>query len=102
MRLIFLGAGSISAPLTFASKREPIVVGKPNAPMLEAIKKVYHLDEAKTLFIGDRLDTDIAFANNGNIDSLLVLTGISTLEDCSKENIYPTYVVNSLGDLNQV
>ena len=70
--------------------------------MLDAIKDVYHLDESKTLFIGDRLDTDIAFANNGNIDSLLVLTGISTVADCSKEDIYPTYVMNSLGDLDEV
>lgn len=67
--------------------------------MLDAIKKIYHLDEAKTIFIGDRLDTDIAFANNGNIDSLLVLTGISTQSDCSKEDIYPTFITNSLGDL---
>jgi 4-nitrophenyl phosphatase len=78
------------------------VVGKPNAPMLDTIKKLFHLDESKSLFIGDRLDTDIAFANNGNIDSLLVLTGISTVEDCKKEDIFPTYVLNSLGDLDQV
>lgn len=70
--------------------------------MLDTIKKIYHLDEAKTLFIGDRLDTDIAFANNGNIDSVLVLTGISQVEDCKREDIYPTYVLNSLGDLDQV
>jgi 4-nitrophenyl phosphatase len=95
------GAGSLSAPLLFASKREFTIVGKPHQPMLDAIKKVYHIDEAKSLFIGDRLDTDIAFANNGNIDSLLVLTGISQIEDCKKEDIYPTYITGSLGDLNQ-
>lgn len=67
--------------------------------MLDAIKKIYQLDEAKTIFIGDRLDTDIAFANNGNIDSLLVLSGISSESDCAKEDIYPTYVTDSLGDL---
>lgn len=96
------GAGSLSAPLLFASQREPVIVGKPHAPMLDTIKKIYHLDEKKTLFIGDRLNTDIAFANNGNIDSLLVLTGISQVPDCEKESIYPTYVLASLGDLDAV
>ncbi|MCO5565825.1 hypothetical protein L7F22_019500 [Adiantum nelumboides] len=95
------GAGSLSAPLLFSSGRKPIIVGKPNQPMLDTIKEHYHIDEKRTIFVGDRLNTDIAFANNGNIDSLLVLTGISTEEDIKKENIYPTYIMESLGCLNE-
>lgn len=68
--------------------------------MLDTIEQIYKLDKPKTLFIGDRLDTDIAFANNGGIDSLLVLTGISTVADCDKEGIHPKYVMDSIGNLN--
>lgn len=93
------GAGSLSAPLLFASKRKPTIVGKPHQPMLDTIKSVFHIDEKKTIFVGDRLNTDIAFANHGGIDSLLVLTGISTVADCEEENIWPTYVMQSIGDL---
>lgn len=32
------GAGSVSAPLRYATGREPIVVGKPNSTMLDCIK----------------------------------------------------------------
>ncbi|PWN91818.1 putative 4-nitrophenylphosphatase [Acaromyces ingoldii] len=94
------GAGSLSAPLIFASKRKPTIVGKPHQPMLDTIESIYNLDKPRTLFIGDRLDTDIAFANNGGIDSLLVLTGISTVEDCDKQGIHPKYVLDSIGNLN--
>jgi 4-nitrophenyl phosphatase len=96
------GAGALSAPLTFASRRQPMVIGKPHPSMLEAIKKSHHIEEAKSLFIGDRLDTDILFANNCKMDSLLVLTGISQPDDCTKEDIFPTYITDSLGDLDQV
>ena len=36
----------------------------------------YQLDPKKTCMIGDRLDTDIEFGLNGNIDTLCVLTGM--------------------------
>lgn len=95
------GAGALSAPLLFASQRKPTIVGKPNTPMLDTIKSLFHIDEKRTIFIGDRLNTDIAFANHGNIDSLLVLTGISTEKDCEKEDIWPSFVMQSIGDIVQ-
>lgn len=67
--------------------------------MLDTIKSVFHIDEEKTIFVGDRLNTDIAFANHGGLDSLLVLTGISSEADCDKEDVWPTYVMQSIGDL---
>lgn len=95
------GAGALSIPLIFASKRQPTIVGKPHAPMLDTIKSLYGIDEERTIFVGDRLNTDIAFANHGNIDSLLVLTGISRAEHCAEEDIWPTYIMERLSDLNE-
>lgn len=34
-------------------------------------------DPKRTVFIGDRLETDVLFAKRGEIDSILVWTGIS-------------------------
>lgn len=53
--------------------------------------------------IGDSLKTDILFGNNNNIDTLLVLSGITpSLETVYDENnnIYPTYYINTIGDLD--
>ncbi|PLW56720.1 hypothetical protein PCANC_01668 [Puccinia coronata f. sp. avenae] len=99
---IFPGSGAISAPLRYAmlGKKEPIVVGKPNQPMLDCILEKHELDPAKTCMIGDRLDTDIAFGINGGLSTLLVLTGVVSRADLSQPDakILPEYVVDSLGD----
>jgi len=41
------------------------VLGKPNANLLDLIIEKYHLNREKSLMIGDRLDTDIAFGKRG-------------------------------------
>lgn len=53
--------------------------------------------------IGDSLKTDILFGNNNNIDTLLVLSGITpSLDEVYDKNndIYPAYYLNNLGDLD--
>jgi len=96
------GAGSISAPLRYALRRDPISIGKPNATMLDCIKAKHHFDPARTIMIGDRLDTDILFGKHGGVSTLLVLTGVTTEEEISGPNpspITPDYILQSLGDL---
>ena len=51
--------------------------------------------------VGDRLDTDIRFGVEGKLGgTLLVLSGISSLEDCEKEGIWPRFVMDGLGDFS--
>lgn len=95
------GAGSIAQPLIHALKREPdVILGKPAQNMLATIFAEYKLDPAKTCMIGDRLDTDIDFGNRGGIETLCVLTGVTSKEELlSPENpIKPTYYMNTFGD----
>ncbi|KAI8372044.1 HAD-like domain-containing protein [Choanephora cucurbitarum] len=92
------GAGSIAAPIITALGRRPdAVLGKPAQNMLEAIFAEYKLDPKKTCMIGDRLDTDIEFGLNGGIDTLCVLTGITTKEKLlSPDNkVKSTYYMNA-------
>ena len=98
------GAGSLSAPLLFSTKRIPTIIGKPHQPMLDTILEAKQFDKAKAIFVGDRLDTDIEFAINGGIASLMVLTGISKKEEIEGEDakIVPDFLVQSLGDFDAV
>ncbi|GGK32285.1 HAD-IIA family hydrolase [Nocardia camponoti] len=94
------GNGSMVAALRTATDREPLVAGKPFAPLLEdAIERAGTRD---ALVVGDRLDTDIEGANTIGIDSLLVLTGVSTLDDLAAAipAQIPTFVANELAALN--
>ncbi|POW05073.1 hypothetical protein PSTT_09949 [Puccinia striiformis] len=83
---LFPGSGAISAPLRYAmlGKKDPIVVGKPNQPMLDCILEKHKLEPSRSCMIGDRLDTDIAFGINGGLSTLLVLTGVVTRADVNQ------------------
>jgi ribonucleotide monophosphatase NagD (HAD superfamily) len=54
--------------------------------------------------VGDRLDTDIAGAHRAGMDSLLVLTGVSTRADLATvpTELRPTYVADDLSGLFNV
>lgn len=99
---LFPGAGTTTTiPLQFASQRQAMICGKPSQVMMDAIFARYELDRERTCIVGDRLDTDIKFGLEGKLGgTCLVLSGISSLEDCEKEGIYPQYVMNGLGDLS--
>lgn len=90
----------ITAMISTASSVKPINVGKPESYMLDIACKQHNLDRNRTLMIGDRLDTDILFGNSGNIKTLLLTkTGVSRIDDIHKEQIYPTYVCDSVADM---
>ncbi|PKK74565.1 HAD-like protein [Rhizophagus irregularis] len=75
--------------------------GKPNKPMLDCIVQKLSLNPERTCMIGDRLSTDILFGINGNLGTLLVLTGVTEEKDILAENarIIPDYYISSLGDI---
>jgi 4-nitrophenyl phosphatase len=99
---LFPGAGTTTTtPLQFASKRQATTCGKPSQTMMDAIFARYDLDRDRTCMVGDRLDTDIKFGLQGKLGgTLLVLSGVNSLEDCEKESIFPKYVTNGFGDLS--
>jgi 4-nitrophenyl phosphatase len=75
------------------------VLGKPHQTMLDVIIGKYDLDRTKTLMIGDRLDTDIAFGKLGGVQTLLVMSGVTSHEDLKQSKVKPDYVLDGFGDL---
>ncbi|THH00252.1 hypothetical protein EW026_g2240 [Hermanssonia centrifuga] len=99
------GAGCIGAPLRYALGRDPVSIGKPAGTMLECIKAKHDFDPARTIMVGDRLNTDIEFGKNGGLATLLVLTGITKETDISGPNAsttVPDYVTQSIADLRTI
>ncbi|NUT90943.1 MAG: HAD hydrolase-like protein, partial [Saccharothrix sp.] len=62
------------------------------------------LGAQRPLVVGDRLDTDILGAVHAGMDSLLVLTGVSTAEDVEAlpQELRPTYVAADLTVLDRL
>jgi len=74
------GNGCIVKALEHGSRRTAINVGKPSSVLAEMIINEYNLDPARTMFVGDRLDTDIKFGKDSGMISVLVMSGVTTAE----------------------
>ena len=68
------GAGSIIAAVIAAGGVAPTWAGKPEAPMAAAVR---NLVGEPTLMVGDRLETDGAFARQLGCDFALVMSGVT-------------------------
>jgi 4-nitrophenyl phosphatase len=93
------GAGSIVAALAPATGQRPIVIGKPETPMLETAMTRMGAPPEETVMLGDRLDTDILAGERAGMLTVLVLTGVSTREDLSSAEALPDVVVSDLPSL---
>lgn len=96
------GAGSIVAALAAASGQQPMVIGKPETPMLEMAMLRMGVKPEETVMIGDRLDTDILAGERAGMPTVLVLTGVSTREDLASADALPDFVVSDLPSLVEV
>ncbi|MGZ8094765.1 MAG: HAD-IIA family hydrolase [Methylosarcina sp.] len=92
-RGIILGNGAILAALETATGVSPTIIGKPEPIMYQQAMNLLGSAPSETLAIGDRLETDILGAVRAGIRSLMVLTGISTLEDLETVDYAPTWIM---------
>jgi 4-nitrophenyl phosphatase len=93
------GAGSLIAAVVAASGRQPIVIGKPETPMLEMAMLRMGVRPDETVMVGDRLDTDILAGERAGMPTVLVLTGVSTRADLSEAEALPDVIVSDLPSL---
>ncbi|NRQ51632.1 HAD-IIA family hydrolase [Aeromicrobium stalagmiti] len=96
------GNGSLVQAVRNATGAEPIVAGKPERALFD--ETIARVGGDHPLMVGDRLDTDIDGAINAGIDSLAVLTGVSTLATIVAAPVghRPTYVAADLHGLGDV
>lgn len=93
------GAGSILAALEAATDVEPIIIGKPQPYMYKIALERLGTSPAETLVVGDRLETDIAGAQNAGCPCALVLSGVSTLEAARAWEPAVDLIADDLGSL---
>lgn len=90
---------ALIAPIEIVSGREAYFVGKPNPLMMRIALKKLGLKREEAIVIGDRMDTDIRCGMESEIDTLLVLSGITSREDIDSFPYRPKYVLNGIIDL---
>lgn len=90
------GTGSIVAAVETASGSRATIVGKPEAPTVEAASAI--IGSKGVLMIGDRPDSDVAVARRAGWDAALVLTGVTRAGD--EVDPVPDYIIESLLSLS--
>lgn len=93
------GAGSVLAAIEAATDVSPIVIGKPQPNIYQLAMKRLETAPAKTLVVGDRLETDIVGAQKLGCRTCLVLSGATNSEQASKWKPAPDIIADDLQGL---
>ncbi len=91
--------GSVAALISRATGVAPYFVGKPNPLMIRSALNALDAHSESTVMIGDRMDTDIVAGLEAGLETILVLTGISTQADIDKHPYRPARIVDSVAEL---
>jgi glycerol 3-phosphatase-2 len=93
------GNGVLVRAVAEYAQVEPVVAGKPEPPLFE--ETLRRVGGRRPLVVGDRLDTDIEGAVRTGYDSLLVMTGVTGLDELVSAPMgsRPTYISADLGGL---
>jgi NagD protein len=93
------GTGSLIAPIELANGIKAYFLGKPNPLMMRHGRKLLGCSRTETAIVGDRMDTDIIAGIHSSIDTVLVLSGVTTQKDLKKFPYHPRYILSGVGDI---
>ena len=96
---IMPATGALIAPIEIATGKKAYFVGKPNPLMLRHGLKKLDCHSQDIAFVGDRMDTDIIAGIESNVDTVLVLSGVTAMEDINLYPYRPKYILNGVGDI---
>ena len=92
-------AGANLALIYACTSKMPFAIcGKPHETMGEIIRSVTGCNPAQVAMFGDRLMTDMVFAENNGFVSVLVLSGEATREDLEKSDVKVDVVLRSIAE----
>jgi NagD protein len=91
--------GSVAALISRATGVEPYFVGKPNPLMMRSALNAIDAHSETSAMIGDRMDTDIVSGLEAGMETVLVLSGVTTREVAERFPFRASRIVDSVADL---
>jgi len=91
--------GSVAALISRATGVDPYYVGKPNPLMMRSALNAIQAHSETTAMIGDRMDTDIVAGLEAGLETILVLSGVTTPGEAERYSYRPSKIVDSVADL---
>lgn len=92
------GAGGLIALLESSTQIKPVIIGKPEAIIMEKALAILDVPRDAALMVGDNYETDIRAGIDNDVDTLLVLSGFTPKVAVPNLPVAPTYVLDTLDE----
>ncbi len=90
---------ALISPIEMATGKQAYFVGKPNPLMMRTGLNMLGVHSNEAVMIGDRMDTDVIVGIEGGLETVLVLSGVTTKSDINNFAYRPGYILNGVGDI---
>ena len=90
---------ALISPIELTTGRKAYYVGKPNPLMMRHALKRLGCHRVDAAIIGDRMDTDIIAGIESGLDTVLVLSGVTSREEIREYPYSPRLILNGVGDI---
>ena len=91
--------GSVCDMIYNATKKRPLVIGKPEPLMPLLAMEHLGCTKEETAVVGDRIYTDVRSGINAGVTGILVLSGESTLQTLAESDVKPHLVLEDAGEI---
>lgn len=90
---------ALISPIELTTGKKAYYIGKPNPLIMRHALKKIDCSRRDTALIGDRMDTDIISGIESELDTVLVLSGVTSRDDVNMFPYRPKYILNGVGDI---
>lgn len=94
---IIPATGALISPIEIATGKKAYYIGKPNPLMMRIGLKMLDCETEDACIVGDRMDTDIISGIESDIDTVLVLSGVTQKNEMGQYPYVPSYVLEGVG-----
>jgi NagD protein len=91
--------GSVAALISRATGVDPYFVGKPNPLMMRTALNTLDAHSETTAMIGDRMDTDVVSGLEAGMQTILVLSGVTTRAEAERFPFRASRIVDSVAEI---
>ena len=90
---------ALVAPIEMATGTQAYFCGKPNPLMMRTGLRMLNCHSADAVMVGDRMDTDVISGMESGMSTVLVLSGVSTMDTLKTYAYRPTAVLSGVGEI---
>lgn len=90
---------ALMSPIELATGKQAYYIGKPNPLIMRNSLKKLGCRREESVIIGDRMDTDIIAGIESEIETILVLSGVTTKPEVDNFPYKPNYILDGVGDI---